>query len=346
MKALNMLRGIKFLKEQGEPEIRESAGADPDTPVILAGSGCPALAENVAWALGTYAHPVQVSRFADGEIGVELGASLRNRRVFILQTCAAPVHDHIMELMLMVDACRRASAAEITAVVPFLAYSRQDRKARPRSPISAKVLAKMLEGVGIDRLMTLDLHSGQVQGFYEVPCDNLPGAAVLAPEIGRGLLGDDVCVVATDLTGLQRARAFAKRLEQEVDLAVVDKRRAKGMQTPETAILGEVAGRHCILIDDMIDTAGTLVAAADALRAAGASAISMVATHGLFSGEAVRRVAGMGLQNLWVTDTLPQKEEITGLRGVKVITVAPLLAECIRRVTGGNSLQEVYDVRF
>jgi ribose-phosphate pyrophosphokinase len=344
MKVMSMLRGVKTLKEAGEPEVKEVV--DATAPVILSGSSGRNLAENIAWALGSYVYPLQVGRFADGEVEVEIGASLRNRKVFIVETCAAPVHDSIMEIMLLVDACRRASAAEITVVAPYLAYSRQDRKARPRSPISAKVVADMLEGVGVDRLMTFDLHSGQVQGFYNIPCDNLPGASVLAPEVGKMLMGDDICIVSTDLTGLPRAKAFARRLEQDVDIAVVDKRRAKGSTVAETAVLGDVNGRHCILIDDMIDTATTLVAAADVLRGAGASAISMVATHGLFSGDAVRRVAGMGLQNLWVTDTLPQKEEISGLRGVKIVSVASLLAECIRRVCYGDSLQEVYDAKF
>lgn len=343
MKALDMLRGVKVLSPESEqPAVRDATVAD--VPVVIAGSGSKVLAENVAWALGTYLHPVRVGRFADGEVEIEVNASMRNRRVFIVQTCAVPVHDSLMEIMLLADACRRASASEISVVIPYLAYSRQDRKARPRAPISAKVVARMLETVGIDRVMTLDLHSAQVQGFYEVPCDNLPGAAVLAPEVSKHILGDSVCVVATDLGGLQRARLFAKRLGDGVELAVVDKRRAKSNEVAEAAILGDVAGRHCILVDDMIDTAGTLVAASEVLRAAGATAISVVATHGLFNGDAIRRVAGMGLQNLWLTDTLPQKEEVTSLRGVKVVTVAPLLAECIRRVVGGDSLQEVYDI--
>jgi ribose-phosphate pyrophosphokinase len=313
-----------------------------DTPVVIAGRSGKVLGEQIAWGLGGYLHPVKVASFADGEIEIELEASIRGRHVFIVQTLATPIHDSMMELVLLIDACRRASAAEITLVVPYLAYSRQDRKARPRAPISAKVVARMLETAGADRMITFDLHSGQVQGFYEIPCDNLPGAAVLAPFVKKALLGDNVCVVATDVGGMDRARRFAARLGDEIPLAVVDKRRVKANEVASATVIGDVAGMHCILIDDMIDTAGTLMAAADALRSANASAVSMVVTHGLFNGEAVRRVAGAGLQNLWVTDSLPQKEDVLGLRGVTVVSVAGLLMQVIKRVVHGDSLQDVY----
>jgi ribose-phosphate pyrophosphokinase len=290
-------------------------------------------------------HPVKIERFADGEIGIELEASVRRRHVFIVQTICQPIHDNLMELVLLIDACRRASADEITVVVPYLAYSRQDRKARPRSPISAKVVARMIEGVGADRIVTFDLHSGQVQGFYEIPCDNLPGAAVLAPEVKKALLGDNVCVVACDVSGLQRARSFVKRLGDEeaedIPMAVVDKRKARHGAGAE-AVIGEVAGMHCILVDDMVSTAGSLADAAAALRAAGASAVSAVVTHGLFSGDAVRKIAGAGFQKLWLTDSLPLNEDIKGLRGVEVVSIAPLLVTVIRRIVIGDSLEEVY----
>jgi ribose-phosphate pyrophosphokinase len=317
-----------------------------DVPVVIAGRWGLRLGEEIAWGLGGYLHPVKVERFLDGEIGIELEASVRNRHVFVVQTMSVPVHESLMELVLLVDACRRASAGKITLVVPYLAYSRQDRKARPRSPISAKVIARMLETVGADRLITFDLHSGQVQGFYEIPCDNLPGAAVLAPVVKKTLMGDNVCVVATDVGGMDRARKFAARLmdegEGEMPLAVVDKRRLKANEVPSAAVVGKVQGMHCILVDDMIDTAGTLTAAVGALRSAGASAVSMVATHGLFNGDAVRRVAGAGLQNLWLTDTYPISEDIKGLRGVTVVTVAALLVMVIKRIVEGDSLEEIY----
>lgn len=311
-------------------------------PAVIGGSANKALAEAVAWGLGGYVHPVKIGRFADGEIEVELSASVRRRHVFVVQTLAPPVHDSLMEMMLLVDACRRASAAEITVVAPYMAYARQDRKARPRAPISSKVVARMLEGVGVNRIMTFDLHSAQGQGFFEIPCDNLPGSAVLAPVVAKATLGDNVCVVATDVGGLVRAREFAARMGPATQMAVVDKRRAKANVVESAAVLGEVEGMHCILVDDMIDTGGTLVAAAEALRRAGASAVSAVATHGLFNGEAVRRLAGLGLQNVWVSDTLPLKEDILGLRGVKVVSVGSYLAEAIGRVASGDSLQELY----
>lgn len=318
-----------------------------DLPVVIAGTASQSLGEEVAWGLGGYVHPVTVERFADGEIGVELGASVRRRNVFIVQSLYQP-QEHLMELMLLIDACRRASAAEITIVVPYLAYSRQDRKARLRSPISAKVVARMLETAGADRIITFDLHSGQVQGFYEIPCDNLPGAEILAPVVQRALLGDDICLVSPDASGLDRVRHFMKRLDADGDerpddypVAVVDKRKAKQNLGAE-AVVGDVQGAHCVIVDDMIDTAGSLLAAVNALRSAGASSISMVVTHGLFNGDALRVVAGAGLKNLWLTDSVPVSDDIKSLRGVKVVSVAPLLVKVIKRVSLGDSLEEIY----
>lgn len=314
-------------------------------PVVMAGRSSNKLAEEIAWGLGGYIHPVKIERYADGEIGVELEASVRGRHVFIVQTMALPLHESLMELLLLVDACRRASAGEISLVIPYLAYSRQDRKARPRSAISAKVVARMLETVGADRVITFDLHSGQVQGFYEIPCDNLPAATVLAPAVKKALLGDDVCIVATDVNGLHRARNFARYLvesgDEELPLAVIDKRKARAGAGPE-AIMGPVEGRHCILVDDMIGTAGTLLDAANALRAANARAVSAVVTHGIFSGDAVRKLAGAGFQKLWLTDTLPISDDVRGLRGVEVVTIATLMVMVIRRICEGDSLEEVY----
>lgn len=319
-----------------------------DLPVVIAGTACDKLAEEIAWGLGGYVHPVQIERFADGEIGVELGASVRRRKVFLVQSLQAPVQEHLMELLLLIDACRRASAEEITLVVPYLAYSRQDRKARPRSPISAKLVARMLETAGADRIITFDLHSGQVQGFYEIPCDNLPAARVLAPVVQRALLGDDMCLVSPDASGLDRVRAFMKHLDADGDeqpddypIAVVDKRKAKQNLGAE-AVVGDVRGAHCLIVDDMIGTASSLQAAVNALRAAGAGTVSMVVTHGLFNGDALRVVAGAGLQNLWVTDSVPVSEDIRSLRGVKVVSVAPLLVKVIKRVSLGDSLEEMY----
>lgn len=321
-----------------------------DEPAVIAGRASHRLAEEIAWGLGGYVHPVRIERFTDGEIGVELEASIRKRHVFIVQTMSLPIHENLMELMLLIDACRRASAGEITVVAPYLAYSRQDRKARPRSAISAKVVARMLETAGADRVITFDLHSGQVQGFYEIPCDNLPGATVLGPVVQRTLLGDDICMVATDVGGMHRARKFASRLDADGDnkpddypMAAVDKRRVRAGEGAD-AVIGDVRGMHCILVDDMIDTATSLVEAASVLRAAGAVAVSAVATHGIFSGDAVRKVAGAGFQNLWLTDTLPLNEDIKGLRGVKVVSVAPLLVKVIKRIVEGDSLEEVYGV--
>ena len=316
-----------------------------DDPAIIAGRSSARLAEEIAWGLGGYVHPAKIERYADGEIGVELSASVRGRHVFVVQTMAFPIHESLMELVLLVDACRRASAGEITLVAPYLAYSRQDRKARPRSAISAKVVARMLETVGADRVITFDLHSGQVQGFYEIPCDNLPGASVLAPAVKRTLLGDDVCIVATDVNGLHRARNFARRLvdngDDELPLAAVDKSKARAGAGAD-AVMGAVDGLHCILVDDMIGTAETLLDAAQALRAANARAVSAGVTHGIFSGDAVRRIAGAGFQKLWLTDTLPTPEDVRGLRGVEVVTVAPLLVMVIKRICEGDSLEEVY----
>ena len=319
-----------------------------DEPVVIAGSASVELARQIAWGMGGYVHPMTVGRFSDGEIEVELGASVRKRHVFIVQTLAQPIHDNLMELMLITDACRRASAAEITLIVPYLAYSRQDRKAKPRSPISAKVVARMLETAGADRVITFDLHSGQVQGFYDVPCDNLPGATVLAPVVQKALMGDDICFVATDMNGMHRVRKFAARLDVDGDgeadewpMAVVDKRKAKAGAGAD-AVIGEVSGRHCILVDDMVGTGASLVEAAGALRAAGAGAVSVVVTHGIFSGDAIRKIAGGGFQTFWVTDTLTVPEDVAGLRGVTVVSIVPLLVKVVRRIVSGDSLEEIY----
>ncbi|PZP40313.1 MAG: hypothetical protein DI585_01170, partial [Pseudomonas fluorescens] len=192
-----------------------------DIPVVIAGRTSRQLGQDIAWGLGGYLHPVQIETFSDGEIGIELDASVRQRQVFIIQTMAAPIHDNLMELLLLIDACKRASAAEITVVAPYMVYSRQDRKARPRSPISAKVVANMIERAGADRILTFDLHSGQVQGFYDIPCDNLPAAAVMAPVVQNAMLADNPCIVATDMNGMHRARSFAARMgaEDEIPLA-------------------------------------------------------------------------------------------------------------------------------
>lgn len=342
------MNGGKIEFDGDEADIVATSLLRRDLPVVIGGSASAALAEEIAWGLGGYVHPVSIERFADGEIGVELGASVRRRHVFVVQSLQPPVQEHLVELLLLVDACRRASAAEITVVVPYLAYSRQDRKARPRSAISAKLVARMLETAGIDRIITFDLHSGQVQGFYEVPCDNLPGARVLAPVVQRALLGDDICLVAPDSSGLDRVRAFMKHLDADGDeqpddypIAVVDKRKAK-LNLGAEAVVGDVQGAHCLIVDDMITTAGSLMAAVNALRSAGAGSVSMVVTHGLFTGDALRSVAGAGLKNLWLTDCVAVSEDIRSLRGVKVVSVAPLLVKVIKRVSLGDSLEEIY----
>ena len=308
---------------------------------LFAGNANPTLAHDVAKHLNTPLGRAYVGRFSDGEISVELMENVRGRDVFILQSTCPPANDNIMELLIMVDACRRASAHRITAVVPYMGYARQDRRMRgSRMAIAAKLVANMLSEAGITRLLTIDLHAEQIQGFFDIPVDNVYASPVL--------LGDawkqgyrDMIVVSPDVGGVARARALAKRLD-DADLAIIDKRRPRANESEVMNIIGEVAGKTCVLIDDLVDTAGTLCHAATALKGAGAKKVLAYITHPVLSGPAIERISKSDLDQLVVTDTIPLREDAKKCPKIRQLTVAGLLAETMRRIRDEESVSSLY----
>jgi len=282
----------------------------------------------------------EIGRFSDGEVQVEITENVRGGDVFVIQSTSTPTNDHLMELLLMLDAFKRASARRITAVVPYYGYARQDRKVSPRVPISAKLVADLITTAGASRVLTVDLHAGQIQGFFNVPVDNVYATPVLL-EYLRGRIGRrDVTVISPDAGGVERARAFAKRLD--ANLAIIDKRRARPNEVAEMQIIGEVDGRVAVIVDDMVDTAGTLSAAAEAVRGAGAPLVLACATHPVLSGSAIGRLARSSIDELIVTDTIPLRPEATKLAKLHVLSVAPLLGEAIRRTHEEDSISSLF----
>jgi len=307
---------------------------------IFTGNATPELARSVAEILDMPLGSALVDRFSDGEILVEIQENVRGDDVFIIQSTCAPTNDHLMELIIMVDALRRASASRITAVVPYFGYARQDRRVRSaRVPISAKVVADMMTGVGINRVLTVDLHADQVQGFFDVPVDNIYGSPVLIDDILRNNF-EDLLVVSPDIGGVVRARAFAKQLSS--DLAIIDKRRPQANQTQVMNVIGEVEGRTCILVDDIIDTAGTLCSAAAALKEQGAAQVMAYCTHPVLSGRAIDNLNSSELDQLVVTDTIPLSPAARQCSRVRQISLAPLLAEAVRRVSNEESISAMF----
>jgi ribose-phosphate pyrophosphokinase len=312
-----------------------------DTIALFSGNANPVLAHEIARHLNTPMGRAQVGRFSDGEVDVELMENVRGRDVFIMQPTCPPANDHLMELLVMVDACRRASAARITAVVPYFGYARQDRRPRAtRSAITAKLVANMISSAGVDRLLTVDLHSDQIQGFFDIPVDNVYASPVL--------LGDawkqgyrNMIVVSPDVGGVVRARALAKRLD-DADLAIIDKRRPRPNESKVMNIIGSVTGKTCVLIDDMVDTAGTLCQAAQALKDEGAVKVVSYITHAVLSGGAVERIAKSALDELVVTDTIPLADAARACGRIRQLSVAALLAETIRRIRDEESVSSLY----
>jgi ribose-phosphate pyrophosphokinase len=308
---------------------------------LFAGNANPTLAHDVAKHLNTPLGRAYVGRFSDGEISVELMENVRGRDVFILQSTCPPANDNVMELLIMVDACRRASAARITAVVPYMGYSRQDRRMRgSRMAIAAKLVANMLSSAGVTRLLTIDLHAEQIQGFFDIPVDNVYASPVL--------LGDawkqgyrNMIVVSPDVGGVARARALAKRLD-DADLAIIDKRRPRPNESKVMNIIGEVADKTCVMVDDMVDTAGTLCQAAQALKDEGAVKVVAYITHPVLSGNAVERISKSALDELIVTDTIPLSEAAKACTRIRQLSVAGLLAETIRRIRDEESVSSLY----
>ncbi len=308
---------------------------------ILAGNSNPQIAEAIAAYLGEPLTRCHVRRFADLEIFVEILENVRGRDTFIVQSTSYPTNDNLMELLIMIDALRRASAQRITAVIPYFGYARQDRKPGPRSPISAKLVANLITRAGADRVLTVDLHAGQIQGFFDIPTDNLFAAPVLVRDIQSRMELDNVMVVSPDVGGVVRARALAKRID--APLAIVDKRRERAGDSEVMNIIGEVDGKICILIDDIVDSGGTLCNAADALRERGARDVYAYITHGVLSGGAAARIAASRLKELVLTDTIQSTEAIRVSKNIRVVSIAPLIGEAIARIAKEESVSSLFD---
>jgi ribose-phosphate pyrophosphokinase len=308
---------------------------------ILAGNSNRALAENIAAYLGVPLCRAQVRRFADMEVFVEIQENVRGQDTFIVQSTSAPANDHMMELLIMIDALRRASARRITAVLPYFGYARQDRKQGPRTPISAKLVANLITRAGADRVLTVDLHAGQIQGFFDIPTDNLFAAPVMVADIRAHQNLKDVMVVSPDVGGVVRARALAKRID--APLAIVDKRRERAGESEVMNIIGDVTGRNCILIDDIVDSGGTLCNAAEALLAKGANSVSAYITHGVLSGAAAERIAGSKLKELVLTDTIAPTRAVEQASNIRVIPIGPLIGEAIARTAKEESVSSLFD---
>ena len=312
---------------------------------ILAGSANPQLAAAIAERLDTRLANAVVKRFADSEVRVEISENVRGEDVFVIQSTSEPANDHLMEMLIMIDALSRASASRITAVIPYFGYARQDRKAGPRTPITAKLVANLITTAGADRVLTIDLHAGQVQGFFDIPTDNLYAVKVMEEEIRQsyGSEVNNICVVSPDVGGVVRARTLSSRLEN-ADLAIVDKRRPAPGEAEVMNIIGEVSGRHCVLFDDIVDSGGTLVKAADALIAKGAASVSAYVSHGVLSGEAVDRIQNStNLNRLVITDSIGNEEKKAGADKITTVSVENLLAEAIRRIANEESVSSLFD---
>jgi ribose-phosphate pyrophosphokinase len=308
--------------------------------MVFTGNANPELAKKIVDHLGRPLGDASVSQFSDGEIAVELNENVRGRDVFVVQSTCAPTNDNLMELIVMVDALRRASAGRVTAVVPYFGYARQDRRVRSaRVPITAKVVADMMVGVGVDRLLTVDLHSEQIQGFFDVPVDNVYGSPVLLEDIEvQGF--EDLTVVSPDIGGVVRARALAKQLG--VDLAIIDKRRPRPNVAEIMHIIGEVENRTCLLIDDIIDTAGTLCSAAKALKEHGAKRVIAYCTHPVLSGTAIDNINKSDLDELVVTDSIPLGKAAQGCKRIRTLTLSKMLSEAMRRLSNEESLSAMF----
>jgi ribose-phosphate pyrophosphokinase len=314
---------------------------ESESLALFSGNANPALAQAIARHLATPLGRAFVGRFSDGEVNLEVMENVRGRDVFILQSTCAPVNDHLMELLVMVDACRRASAERITAVMPYFGYSRQDRRPRAtRAAITAKLVANMLSGAGVNRVLTVDLHADQIQGFFDIPVDNVYASPVLLGDVWRQGY-EDIVVVSPDVGGVVRARALAKRLD-DADLAIIDKRRPRPNESKVMNIIGTVSGKTCVMVDDMVDTAGTLCTAAQALKDEGAKRVVAYITHPVLSGKAVERISTSALDELVVTDTIPLTEAARTCGRIRQLSVAALLGETIRRMRDEDSVSSLY----
>jgi ribose-phosphate pyrophosphokinase len=306
---------------------------------ILGGSSNKPLTQSICSLLGTTPGDAKVSTFSDGETAVEINESIRGKDIFIVQSTCPPTNEHLMELLVMLDAVKRASASRIAAVIPYFGYARQDRKATGRTPISAKLVANLLAVAGAHRVLTVDLHAGQIQGFFDIPVDNLFAKPVMLDHI-KDNYGKDLVIVSPDAGGVERARAYAKPLQ--ADLAIIDKRRERANLSEVMHIIGDVKGKNCLLVDDMVDTAGTLTNAARALKEAGASKVAACCSHAVLSGPAIERIDNSPIEELIVTNTVPLRDTAMNCKKITALSVAPILAEAIKRIFENGSVSALF----
>ena len=308
---------------------------------IISGNSNKNLALKIASELGENIINVTLTRFSDQEVFVEILENVRGKNVFVIQSTSTPANDHLMELLITIDALKRASAHTITAVIPYFGYARQDRKVGPRTPISAKLIANILTTAGIDRLLTIDLHAGQIQGFFDIPVDNLYAAPIITKDVKDKYKNKNIVVISPDVGGVVRARNIANRLS--ANLAIVDKRRDKANVSEVVNIIGDVKGRDCLVVDDIVDTAGTLCNAAEALIDAGAKSVSAYISHGVLSGPAIKRISRSKLSELVITNSIAESKQIVDSPKIRVLNLAPLIAEAIRRISSDSSVSSLFD---
>lgn len=306
---------------------------------VFSGNSNRPLAESICSILGIDMGSAEVKRFSDGETSVDIHQSIRGKDIYLVQSTCSPTNEHLMELLVMLDAVKRASARIVTVVIPYFGYARQDRKASPRTPITAKLVANLLTTAGADRVLTMDLHAGQIQGFFDIPVDNLYAKPVMLNYI-KDQYTNHLCIVSPDAGGVERARAYAKPLK--ADLAIIDKKRERANESDVMHIIGDVKGKICLLIDDMVDTAGTLTNGAAALRDAGATKVAACCTHAVLSGPAISRITSSPLEELVVTDTIPLKGDAAMCKKITILSVAPLLGEAIKRIYSHESVSELF----
>ena len=307
---------------------------------ILSGTSNPTLSKNISRFLRTKLVNTNIKKFADGEIYVEINENIRGNSVFVIQSSANPANDNLMELLLCIDALRRSSAKNITAVIPYFGYARQDRKVVPRTSISAKLVSNLITKAGADRVVTVDLHAGQIQGFFDIPVDNLFATPIFARHVKKKIKSKNLICVAPDVGGTERARALGKILN--VGLAIVDKRRPKPGQSQVMNIIGDVKGKTCILVDDIIDSGGTIVNAAKALKDRGAKEVYVYITHGVLSGEAVNKIKKSVIKNLVITDTIDNMNRVKGAKNIEVLSISSLMGEAIKRISNSTSVSDLF----
>ena len=307
---------------------------------LLTGNSNKVLSKNIAKYLKTKLVNSSIRKFADGEIYVEINENIRGNSIFIVQSISSPANDNLMELLLCIDALKRSSAKNITAVIPYFGYARQDRKVVPRTSISAKLVSNLITKAGADRVVTVDLHAGQIQGFFDIPVDNLFATPIFAKHIKRKIKSNNIICVAPDVGGVERARALGKKLD--VGLAIVDKRRPSPGKSQVMNVIGNVKNKICILTDDIIDSGGTIVNAADALLKRGAKEVHVYATHGVFSGDAVKKIKNSKIKNLVITDSIDSSDKLKKVRNIEVLSISILLAEAIKRISNSTSVSDLF----